>query len=226
MKLLKFNVLFFVLTLTLLTSAFATQTQEEQPIEPNPQGWVSAVEFVEKTILSEMEKQAANKRWDEASELLNVYRKLGSNQNAGMAIGKMLIKKNRDGAVTVIKLTHQELINPFHGPIDSTKTVKVSLIKGVQTAQKQRVKQVLMNTFLNIFTLDGLTPSERTAVEELKKAVDEDLLKTAAVLEKIVLVLFDEVGNLSPLDDRPDIPPTLSKAETKPSVTQAQAEQQ
>ena len=85
-----------------------------------------------------------------------------------------------------------------------------------------------MKVFLKIFTFEGMTPSERTAVEELKKAIDEDLLKTAAILEKVLSVVIEEVGNLSALDERPaaSMAPEMSPNEedAEPVVSTSQTE--
>ena len=189
-----------IFILLLSQPATATQDQEEQSA---PARWVGAVMYVETTILQDLETLASNKKWGPAMTLLDVYREIGSNSNAAIAIGKMLIKKNRDGAVTVIQLARQELINPFDGPIQSTRQVKRVLVSGIISAPKQESKQAVMTVFLKIFTLEGMTPSERTSVEELKKVIDEGLLKTAAILEKVLAVIIEEVGNFSPLDERP-----------------------
>ena len=195
---------FIFIYLFTLNHSYSTQVQEESPAPL--MSWVAAVEYIETTILKDLEALASNKEYGPALVLLDVYRELGSNPNAAVAIGKMLIKKNRDGAVAVIQLTRQELINPLRGPIWSTKQVKRAFVRGIKSTPKQDSKKVLMTTFLEIFTLDGMTVAERTTVEELKKVIDEDLLKTAVILEKVLTVIIEEVGNLSPLDERPEIP--------------------
>ena len=194
----------FIIIFTLSLSLSITAPAQIQKEEAAPMMWGGAVEYIETTILEDLEALASKGDWKESIALLGVYRDIGSNSNAATAIGKMLIKRKRDGAVTVIQLTRQELINPFRGPIQSTRQVKRAFVSAIKSTSKQESKEVLMTTFLKIFTLDGMTPSERTAVEELKNAIDEDLLETAAVLEKVLAVIVEEVGNLSALDERPD----------------------
>ncbi len=218
---------FFIIIFTLLLSqSIVVATQWNQEGQITPKGWVGAAEYVEVAILRDLETLASNKEWRAALALLDVYREVGSNPNAAIAIGKMLIKKNRDGAVTVIQLTWQELIDPFRGPIQSTRQVKRAFVSGIISAPKQESKQAVMTTFLKVFTLEGMTPSERTSVEELKKVIDEDLLKTAAILEKVLAAIIEEVGNLSPLDERPTAPvaPELSFNENEYEEPSAQIE--
>ena len=205
-KVSSYTFLFFTFIFTfLLSQSIATATQQDQGEQSDctaPMRWLVAAEYVETTILKDLETLASNKDWKPALVLLDVYREIGSNANAANAIGKMLIKKKHEGSVTVIQLTRQELVNPFLGPIQSTRQVKQAFISGIKSTSKQESKEALMTTFLKIFTLDGMTPSEQAAVEELKNAIDENLLETAVILEKVLASIVAEVGNFSALDER------------------------
>lgn len=164
--------------------------------------WESAVYAVESSVLKSMHDLASKKEWDPAKAHLVVYRDIGSCPSAAEAIGKMLISKNRDGALAVIQLARDELIHPHRGPVTSTRQVKRSFVRAIQASKKQESKSALIVTFLDVFSLDCLTPSEKVALQELQRMVEEGLLKTAATIEKIFAVVIEEVGNLSPLDDR------------------------
>ena len=185
-----------------LFTILITLTPFTQATEQPTTAWEDAVILVDSSILKSMLDLATNKKWDPAKGLLKVYREIGSCPSAATAIGKMLITKNRDGATTVIKLTSEELIRPHKSPIRSTRQVKRAFMRAIHSTPKQESKEALLNTFLGIFTIDGLTPSEKAAIGELGGVVEKGLLKTAAILERILLVIIEEVGNLSPLDER------------------------
>ena len=208
------NLLFFLLLLFCLVAGLPAQaTQTESPTP-----WESAVVAVETTILKSMLDLAAKKQWDPAKAHLVVYRDIGSCPNAAEAIGKMLITKNKDGALSTIQLTRAELINPHRGPIASTRQVKRSFIRAIQGTKDEKAKASLIATFFQIFSLDGLTPAEKVTLNQLERMVNEGLLKTAATIEKIFAAVIEEVGNLSPLDERGSTPPPPPLTTDAPEV--------
>lgn len=194
------------LLLFIITGLSPFVAQATHTTEPTP--WEGAVIAVESSVLKNMHALAAKKKWDEAKAHLIVYQEIGSNPNAGEAIGKMLITKNKDGALAVIQLAQDELIQPHKGPITSTRQVKRAFVRAMQQfPKKQGPKSTLLATFFSIFSLEALTPSEKVTLHELERMVDEGLLKTSAILEKILAVIIEEVGILSPLDER-NAPPS------------------
>ena len=212
MKLLPhFASLLLIVSVGLLPSV----AQAAYTTEGRPTAWESAVVAVESNVLKSMHDLASKKQWDSAKAHLIVYRDIGSCSNAAETIGKMLITKNKDGALAVIQLTLNELINPHRGPITSTRQVKRSFIRAIQASKGEKSKTTLIVTFFNVFSLDGLTPSEKVTINELQRMVGEGLLKTAATIEKIFAVVIEEVGNPSPLDERGMLSP-ISHLTTEP----------
>lgn len=190
-----------ILILALFAAPIATQATQDGQDPPATTAWEDAVKFIDTTLLKSMLELATNKKWEPAKGLLKVYREVGSCPNAAIAIGKMLITKNHAGAIAMIQLTNEELVQAHKSPIRSTRQVKRSFARTIQSEKKQESKEALLNTFLSIFAIDGLTPSEKATIQELREVVGKGLLKTAAILERVLLVVIEEVGNESPLDD-------------------------
>ena len=203
MRLLTHYVYFFTVFCFCFISPFSVwATHTSDTPEERSTAWEDAVVVVESSVLKRMQELALKKRWDPAKAHLLVYRDVGSCLSAAEAIGKMLISKNKDGAVAVIQLARDELIHPHDGPVTSTRQVKRSFIRAIQASNKQESKASLIATFFTIFSLDGLTPLEKVTLNELERVVGEGLLKTAAIIEKIFAAVIEEVGILSPLDER------------------------
>ena len=210
------NLLFSLLLFCLVVAGLPAQATQTESLTP----WESAVVTVEATVLKSMLDLATKKKWDPAKAHLVVYRDIGSCPNAAEAIGKMLITKNKDGALVAIQLTLEELINPHRGPIASTRQVKRSFIRAIQGTKDEKSKASLITTFFKIFSLDGLTAAEKVTLNQLERMVGEGLLKTAATIEKIFAALIEEVGNLSPLEERGTVsPPPPLTLMTKPQST-------
>ena len=183
------------------STALATQAQEAQ----NPTTPEGARTKVDRTTLLSMErlvKENHRSIWKPARALLGVYREIGSCPTAAKEINEMLIQKNENGALALIRLVKQELIRPHESPITSTRQVKRVFIRAIQKAEEGewRTKRELITTFLILFPENDLTPTERETVVLLKNAIEEELNKTTMYLEKVLLLLIKEVGKTSPLD--------------------------
>lgn len=168
--------------------------------------WQAGVSLIENEILSSMIEYVGKKKWTEAWYHLQLYRTLGSDENAEVAMQEMLKDKNKDGALAVIKLTKASLVNPFKSPITGTRQVKKAFLRVIQSAGKKwGCKSAVMTTFLNIFSLEKMSVPEMTAVAELRIAIDKEITITATSLENVLYSIFEHGNiNVTPLDGRPD----------------------
>ena len=185
-----------------ITAAVATATQEEQVTAEAEEARI----FVDETILKNMQDLVIiNKRWvwNPTKALLEIYREIGSCPNAAREINKMLIKRNESGANAIIQLTIEELVNPNKSPITSTKQVKRVFFRAIQKAEGWKTKEQILNTFRDIFSLEGMTPVEKKTVLLLAEAIDREMTITTDSIVIILLLLIEEIGEISPLDREP-----------------------